>query len=149
MKNSEFSYDNISPKVKKRKTENYSDFEWIQKIKINLPKNLDLTAEKISEFRSGELLCKILSTLEARTIIGVQKAKKGSAAAVKNVSLAFDMLRSKPAFSSKVYFIENLVLSGSGPHIRMLLKEIYKLYRNAIVTLIKFNTQSYASTLSF
>ena len=133
------SFDNISPKVKKKKYENFLGFEWLQQIKLKLPSNMDLLGEKISEFRDGEILCKILEALEAKNIKGFQKAKKGSAAAVKNVSLAFDILRSKPAFATQLYFAEAYILAGNGYYIRLLLKEIYKIYRSSILTLLKFN----------
>lgn len=134
----EMSCENISPRIKPSKKLNLTSFEWIGEIMTSLPKTLDMTGEKISEFRSGMLLCEIMQTLEAKTIIGMQKAKKGTAAAVKNVSLVFDILRKKPNFSSKVYSIEKHVIDGNGHWIRLLLKEIYRLYKNSIVTLVKF-----------
>jgi hypothetical protein len=134
----EMSCENISPRIKPSKKLNLTSFEWLGEIMTSLPKTLDMTGEKISEFRSGMLLCEIMQTLEAKTIIGMQKAKKGTAAAAKNVSLVFDILRKKPNFSSKVYSIEKHVIDGNGHWIRLLLKEIYRLYKNSIVTLVKF-----------
>jgi hypothetical protein len=102
-------------------------------------------SEKISEFRTGELLCQILTILEAKTILGVQKAKKGSAEAVNNVSLVFEILRAKPSLSSQVYNAESYILAGNGYYIRLLLKEIYKIYKNSILTLIKFRGNKFKS----
>lgn len=137
------SIDTISPKQKQPKTENLSGFEWLASINLTLPSNLNLQSEKISEFRSGELICHVLSVLEARTIVGVQKARKKSAEAAKNLSLAFDILRSKPSFSYQVYHAENYILDGNGYYVRLLLKEIYRIYKNSIVTLIKFRNSKH------
>ena len=135
----EASFDNISPKVKRIKKANFLGFEWLKKIKINLPKNLDLTGEKISEFRSGELLGRILEKIEAKDIHGLQKTQKKTGAAVKNVSLVFELLRKKPIFSTQLYYIERHILDGNGHYIRLLLKEIYRIYKNSIITLVKFS----------
>ena len=135
----EMTYDNISPKVKSKKSENFSGFLWLAKIKIPLPRELDMTAAKISEFRNGEILGRILEVVEAKDIHGLQKAKKNSAAAKKNVGLVFDILRRKPSFSTQLYHAEGYILQGNGEYIRELLKEIYRIYKNSIVTLTKFN----------
>jgi hypothetical protein len=140
MKNSvEASFDTISPKEKKRCTENLAGFEWIRKIKVKIPEGFDLSREKISGFRSGEVLCEILRVLESKDFRGVQKGKKGSAQAAKNVAVAFEILRKKPSFDWKLINAERMVLEGNGDVIRMLLREIYRIYQSAIITLIKFN----------
>lgn len=135
----EVTLDNISPKARKIRKINMNGFEWIQKIGIKVPRNMDLNDEKIPAFRSGEVLCEILQVLETRSFRGVMKTYKGTAAAAKNVSIAFEVLRKKPAFGIGFCFVEEKVLAGHGEHIRALLKEIYRIYQSSIISLTKFN----------
>jgi uncharacterized protein YkuJ len=131
--------ETISPKQKRNKTENLLEFRWLKHINVSLPKNLDLSSDKISEFRNGELLCRIVELLDGKDLKGVQKAKKETAAAAKNVAIAFDALRSKPSFSNQLCYCEAQVLAGNGDCIRLVLKEIHRVYKNSIITLTKFN----------
>jgi hypothetical protein len=133
------SMGNISPKLKKQSEKNLSTFDWIEKIGVKIPKDLDLTQEKISRFKNGEVLCEILEKLESKKFPGVSKNLKTSAAAAKNVSVAFEVLKKKSAFGIGNCFIESKVLEGDGEHIRKLLKEIHRLYQNTIFALMKFN----------
>lgn len=135
----EVTLDNISPKPKKVRKTDLQGFEWIQNIGVCVPKGLDLNDEKISAFRNGEVLCNVLQVLESRKINGFMKAEKGSAAAAKNVSAAFEVLRKKSAFGINCCFVEDKVLAGNGEHIRALLKEIYRIYKSSIIALMKFN----------
>ena len=139
----DFSIGDISPKLKQEKTKNLSNFTWIEKIGIKLPADLDLTSEKINQFRSGELLCEILQKLEGKTFPGVRKTQKGTAAAAKNVSVAFEVLRKKSAFGVGNCFLESKVIEGEGEHLRRLLREIYRLYQNTVLALMKFNRSFY------
>ena len=139
----DLSIGDISPKAKRERTKNLSGFEWIEKIGVKLPADLDLTNEKISQFRSGEVLCEILQKLEGKSFPGVRKTPKGSAAAAKNVSVAFEVLRKKAAFGIGNCFLESKVIEGDGEHTRGLLREIFRLYQNTVLALMKFNRSFY------
>lgn len=122
-----------------KKKENFEGFEWIKKIEVQLPDGLDLSANVIPEMSTGEVLCRILSVVEMKDIEGVKKCNVGTPQGKRNVKLAFDVLKKKPGLSSKALFIEDKVWLGEGKEIRLTLSEIYRLYKNTIYTLIRFN----------
>ena len=124
---------------KEKDKENYQGFEWIKKIEVKVPENLDLLAEYVPGLSNGEVLCKILSVLEMKDIEGVRKCNVGTPQAKRNVKLAFEILKKKPGLSSKALFMEEKVWLGEGNEIRFVLGEIYRLYKNTIYTLIRFN----------
>ena len=125
--------------VKTETKENYEGFAWLKKIELKLPDSLDLTAAVIPELSNGEIFCKLLSILEMKDIEGVKKCNVGTPQAKRNIKLAFDVLKKKPNLTSKALYIEDKIWQGEGTYIRLILSEIYRIYKNAIHTLIKFN----------
>lgn len=122
--------------------ENLAEFGWIRKIGVKLPESLDLAADKIENMADGSVFCKILSMLEYKDIEGVQKCKAGTPAARRNIKMALGVLKQKPSLASKVLYIEDQVFAGDGEAIRLVLKEIYRIYKNCIYTMIRFNRKN-------
>ena len=132
------SNQEISPLSK----ENLGEFGWIRRIGVKLPGNLDMTGEKIEVLADGTTFCAVLSLLEYKDIEGVQKCKHGTPAARRNIKMALGVLKQKPSLASKVLYIEDKVFAADGEAIRLVLKEIYRLYRNTIFTLMRFNRKN-------
>ncbi|OMJ67029.1 hypothetical protein SteCoe_35916 [Stentor coeruleus] len=119
--------------------ENLAEFSWLKKLDVKLPPKLNLTSDLIPELSDGVLLCRILSILEMKDINGVRVCKIKTPQARRNIKLAFEVLTKKPNLSSKALYREEEVWKGDGETIRLVLGEIYRIYRNTISTLIRFN----------
>lgn len=119
--------------------ENLAEFSWLKKLDVKLPPKLNLTADTLPELSDGVLLCRILSVLEMKDISGVRACKIKTPQARRNIKLAFEVLTRKPNLSSKALYREEEIWKGDGKTIRFVLGEIYRIYRNTISTLIRFN----------
>ncbi|CAG9320284.1 unnamed protein product [Blepharisma stoltei] len=115
------------------------NFNWLQIFGINI----DMENDVIPEFSSGVLLCEILQKLERRKIPGVDARPKSTPVCLHNVAKALDVLKAKPKFPSKLFFIENDIVNGKGETIRELLLSIFKIYKVTINSLSKFRSKSH------
>jgi hypothetical protein len=122
--------------------QNLGDFQWLGKIGVKLPVSLDLTSEKIEQLADGSIFCLILSRLEYRDIENVSVCKAGTPAARRNLRLFLSVLRQKPSLSSKVLYLEDQLFAGDGEMMRLVLREIYRIYKNTIFNLIRFNRKN-------
>ena len=102
---------------------------WLEGLGIS---NCKLTGESLPEFKTGEKLCDILSTIERIEFEGVHRSVKTSAGALANIRKALEFLYKKPAFPSKFMYLDDQVLSGNGKVIRSLLEAIRNLYKNRL-----------------
>jgi hypothetical protein len=83
-----------------------------------------------------------LSRLEFKDIQGVQRCRFGTPSAKRNIKLAMGLLRLKPSLSSRALYIDDELAAGSGEAFRLVFAEIYKIYKNSIKTLIRFNRKN-------
>ena len=141
---SAFDFYKSTPEIKPNK-ENLKGFEWLQKLDLKIPKNLNLWDNYIETLADGEALCNLISLLEIKDIEGVKKCKPNTPQARRNIKLAFEVLRKKPNLSSRALYIEDKVYEGDGESIRLVLLEVYKIYKNSIHNLIRFN-RNYRNT---
>jgi hypothetical protein len=118
--------------------ENLAGFQWLQFINVEIPKSLDLRADVVLEFKTGEILSCILEKLERNKILGMHPKVNNQAACLHNLGKVFNVLRSKPGFPSFLCFCEEEVYRGDGEVIRAVLSEIYKIYRRTINSLKGF-----------
>lgn len=121
---------------------NLSEFTWLDKLGLALPENLDLRQDKIPSLSDGVLLCSLISKVEFKDIQGVQRCRFGTPIARRNIKLAMGVLKLKPNLASKALYLEDQLASGDGEAFRIVLAEIYKIYKNAISTLIRFNRKN-------
>lgn len=119
--------------------ENLAEFIWLKKLNLTLPLGMDLTGEFIQEFSDGVILCNILSVLEMKDIKGVKICNCNTPQARRNIKLAFEVLVKKPNLNCRALYIEDEVAKGDGNAIRLVLSEIYRIYKNTIYTLVRFN----------
>ena len=112
--------------------ENLQGFQWLQYIGIELPSSLDLRAELINDFKTGELFGQILEKLERSKLLGMHPKVTNQAACLHNLGKVFTLLRSKPGFPSYLCFCEEEVYRGDSDIIRAVLHEVYKIYRRTI-----------------
>lgn len=114
-----------------------NEFDWVFSLGLSI-NSLDLMAEEIEEFSSGVLLCQIIDKLERKEVTGFQIKPKGNAGFLFNVGKALKVLKEKPNFPSSLMFVDEDVVKGKGEAIRELLRAVFKIYRQAIKTQIKF-----------
>ena len=114
-----------------------NEFDWVFSLGLTI-NSLDLMAEEIEEFSSGVLLCQIIDKLERKEVTGFQVKPKGNAGFLFNVGKALKVLKEKPNFPSSLMFVEDDIVKGKGDAIRDMLRAVFKIYRQAIKTQIKF-----------
>ena len=103
--------------------------EWLEGLGLN---HGGLAGEHLTEFKTGEKLCDIISTIERVELEGVHRAVKTSAGALANIRKALEFLYKKPAFPSKFMYLDDQILAGSGKVIRSLLEAMRNLYKNRL-----------------
>jgi hypothetical protein len=103
--------------------------DWLKGLNII---HSSLSGETLSEFKSGEKLCEIISVIERHELEGVHRSVKTSAGALANIRKALDFLYKKPSFPSKFMYLDDQILNGNGKVIRSLLEAMKNLYKNRL-----------------
>jgi hypothetical protein len=85
---------------------------------------LNLQGSPLEGFGDGLLLCKILEAVSRTPISNLQLHPRTKAACLQNTRKGLQFLQQIPRFPRDLLFIENELISGDGPAIRALLKEI-------------------------
>jgi hypothetical protein len=97
--------------------------QWI--IELGVTSNpLNLQGSTLEGFGDGLLLCKILEAVSRTPISNLQLHPRTKAACLQNTRKGLQFLQQIPRFPRDLLLIENELISGDGPVIRALLKEI-------------------------
>jgi len=110
------------------KTTHDSLLDWLKRMKVELPKNLILNKEALTEFGDGILLCKIIEALERRPMEGIIKGSKTSASSSHNIRKALELLHKKKVIPLEYLKAVDKIHKGDNNTIMNLLKRIKEGY---------------------
>jgi hypothetical protein len=123
-------------------------FSWLGGLGLKVPNEVVLGEGVVEEYRSGVLLCEIISKLETSEIAGVHARPKTTAAALHNIAKGLGHLKQKKGFPRELFYVQDDLLKGDAYIWRRLLEALGLIYKTKIQTLMKFHTRSQKGLLS-